>query len=313
MAACVLGAAAELDLFTLLAHQPATAAELAERIGANLRCTEVLLDAAVSLGLLDKAEGAYRTPAPLVPLLTMGAEQTVLPMLLHRMNILRGWTELAWTAKTGVPFPRRASIRGPIADREAFVAAMHTASGPIADEIVAAWGPPPFRHLLDVGGASGTWTLALLRAAPDARATLFDLPDAIAQATGRIGRAGCADRVTLAPGDFYRDELPKGADLAWLSAIVHQHSRSDNRELFRKIHRALEPGGTIAIRDVVMSPDHTQPTFGALFAINMIVNTEGGGTFSFAELAEDLQAAGFVDPQLALKTDTMSSIVTAKK
>lgn len=312
MVACVLGAAAELDLFTLLA-EPATAEQLTERVGGDLRCAEALLDAVVSLNLLDKTGGVYRTPEPLVPYLTEGAEQTVLPMIRHRMNILRGWTELAWTVKTGVPFPRHASIRGPMADREAFVAAMHTASGPIAGEVVAAWGPPRFRHLLDVGGASGTWTLALLQAMPEARATLFDLPDAVKQARERIGATEFNDRVTMAAGDFYQDELPRGADLAWVSAIVHQHSREDNRDLFRKVYRALEPAGMIAIRDVVMSEDHTMPTFGALFAINMIVNTDNGGTFSFEELADDLQAVGFRDPELAVKADDMSSIVTAVK
>jgi SAM-dependent methyltransferase len=309
----VLGAAAELDLFTLLADEPATAEQVAERLDGDRRCTEVLLDAAVSLDLLDKNDRTYSTPGPLVPYLTAGADATALPMVLHRMNVLRGWMQLAWIAKSGVPFPRQSSIRGPLADREAFVAAMHSVSGPIADDVIAGWGPPKFSHALDVGGASGTWTLALLRAMPGARATLFDLPDAVQQARERIGSTEFNDRVTLVVGDFYRDELPRGADLAFVSAIVHQHSRDRNRELFRKIHRALEPGGTIAIRDVVMNADHTGPTFGALFAVNMIVNTDTGGTFSFEEFAEDLQAAGFVNPQLMVKAEDMSSIVTATK
>jgi ubiquinone/menaquinone biosynthesis C-methylase UbiE len=313
MAACVLGAAAELDLFTLLADKPATAEQVTERIRGDRRCTEILLDAAVSLDLLDKIDGLYSTPDPLVPNLTEGADETILPMVRHRMNVLRGWVQLPWMAKSGVPFPRQSSIRGPLADREAFVAAMHSVSGPIADDVITRWGPPTFTHALDVGGASGSWTLALLRAMPDARATLFDLPDAIEQARERIGTTEFKDRVTMTVGDFYRDELPGSIDLAFVSAIVHQHSREHNRELFRKVHRALEPGGTIAIRDVIMDADHTSPQFGALFAVNMIVNTDTGTTFSFEELSEDLQAAGFANPQLALKTEDMSSIVTATK
>ncbi len=313
MGACVLGAAAELDLFSLLADEPATAEQVTERINGDLRCTEILLDAAVSLDLLDKADGLYSTPEPLKAYLTEDSEETTLPMVRHRMNVLRGWVQLPWMAKSGVPFPRQSSIRGPLADREAFVAAMHSVSGPIADDVITGWGPPKFTHVMDVGGASGSWTLALLRAMPEARATLFDLPDAVEQARARIGPTEFNDRVTLTVGDFYRDELPDGVDLAWVSAIVHQHSRKHNGELFRKIHRALVPGGTIAIRDVVMDADHTSPAFGALFAVNMIVNTDTGTTFSFEELAEDLQAAGFVNPQLAVKTDDMSSIVTAMK
>jgi hypothetical protein len=313
MAACVLGAAAELDLFTLLANEPATADEVTRWIDGDRRCTGILLDAAVSLDLLDKEDGIYSVPQSLVPYLTEGVEETVLPMIRHRMNVLRGWVQLPWMAKAGVPFPRQLSIRGILADREAFVAAMHSVSGPIADDVITGWGPPNFTHMLDVGGASGTWTMALLRAMPEARATLFDLPDAIEQAGERIGASEFADRVTLVVGDFYRDDLPTGVDLALVSAIVHQHSRQHNRELFRKVHSALETGGMIVIRDVVMSPDHTSPQFGALFAVNMIVNTDTGTTFSFEELAEDLRAAGFVNPELAVQAEDMNSIVTAVK
>jgi SAM-dependent methyltransferase len=313
MEACVLGAAAELDLFSLLTAEPSTASGVAERIGGDRRCTEVLLDAAAALCLLDKSGGVYSVPEPLQPLLTDGGEETALPMILHRMNILRGWAQLAWTAKRGGPCSRPSSVRGPEADRAAFVAAMHSASGPIADAVVSRWGPPRFRHLLDVGGASGTWTLALLRAMPGARATLFDLADAVEQARQRIAASDMRARVALVAGDFYQEELPGGADLVWLSAIVHQHSRRENRELFAKAFRALERGGRIAIRDAVMEADHTAPLFGALFAINMIVNTERGGTFSFEELAEDLLAAGFDNPQLAVQASDMSSIVVAVK
>ena len=126
---------------------------------------------------------------------------------------------------------------------------------------------------------------------------IFDLPDAIVQARDRLAGSKFSGRVTLAAGDFYSDELPRGADLAWISAIVHQHSRRHNRDLFGKVHRALEPGGWIAIRDIVMEPNRTQPAEGALFAVNMLVNTESGGTFTFEEFVEDLKAAGFVEPK----------------
>ena len=190
---------------------------------------------------------------------------------------------------------------------------MHSISGPVADELVARLLPLPFTHLLDVGGASGTWTMAFLRAVPEARATIFDLPDAIQQARDRLAGSPLAGRVQLASGDFYHDELPHGADFGWVSAIIHQHSREESRELFAKIHRALAPGGWIGVRDVVMEPDRVQPLAGALFAINMLVNTERGGTFTFAEIAEDLRSAGFADPELWLKGDQMDSVVLATR
>jgi hypothetical protein len=79
------------------------------------------------------------------------------------------------------------------------------------------------------------------------------------------------------------------------------------------VFAALRPGGRIAIRDIVMEPGRTQPLDGALFAINMLVNTDTGGTFTFEEFAEDLRAAGFVDPVLRIKDEGMNSVVEATK
>ena len=321
MSTCVLGAAAELDVFTALGEEPASADGLAERLSADVRAMAMLLDAVVALQLLDKHDGRYSVPAELLPLLSEDGPENVLPMLRHRLNVLRGWSQLAWVTKAGFPGPRTASIRGPAADRAAFVAAMHTYSGPMADELVAKLGPPQFGHLLDVGGASGTWTLAFLRAVPEATATIFDLPDAIGQARERIGgteslAAGGTDfagRVSFATGDFYVDDLPAEADYAWVSAIVHQHSRKLNRELFAKVYAALQPGGRIGVRDVVMEPCRTRPFDGAMFAINMLVHTETGATFTFEELAEDLQSVGFADPELKVKHEAMNSVVEATR
>ncbi len=311
--ACVLGAAAELGVFDALGHQPLSADGLAERLGADRRALPMLLDAAVALELLDKRDNLYSVPSQLLPLLTAESSENILPAIRHRMNVLRAWSQLAWVTMAGIPVPRQASIRGPEADRAAFVAAMHDYSGPVADELVRQLGPPQFDHLLDIGGASGTWTLAFLRAVPGAKATIFDLPDAVVQARQRIGNSEVAERVSFAAGNFYTDDLPAGADFAWVSAIVHQHSRRHNRELFLKVCAALQPGGQVAIRDVVMEPSRTQPREGALFAINMLVNTATGGTFTFDELAEDLQETGFVDPKLSVRHEAMNSVVVASK
>ncbi len=311
--ACVLGAAAELDVFTRLGDEALTAEQIALRLGADLRGTTTLLDALAALRLLEKQKGCYSVPAELRPLLTEGGDAAVLPMVRHRMNMLRGWSQLAWTAKAGFPAPHQSSLRGAAADRAAFIAAMHTVSGPRADGLVARLQPLEFEHMLDVGGASGTWTLAFLRAVPHAKATIFDLPDAIGQARARIAGTEFEPQVSFAAGDFYRDPLPSGADFAWVSAIIHQHSRAKSRELYTKVHEALRAGGRIGIRDIVMEADRVQPVAGALFAINMLVQTQDGGTFTFEEIAEDLEAAGFRSPELRIKSDEMESVVLASK
>ncbi|MBN1588205.1 MAG: methyltransferase domain-containing protein [Pirellulales bacterium] len=313
MPGCVVAAAAELDLFSALGDESLGLDELVDRLESDRRATRILLDALASLGVLDKQADRYSVPEALRTLLNAASPGNVLPMLYHRMNMVRRWSRLAWVVKSGVPAAPESSIRGAEADRAAFVAAMHTFSLPHAERLIDQLGPPRFTHLLDVGGASGTWTLALLRAMPGATATIFDLPDAVEQAARRLAGSEFADRVALVAGDFYEDDLPGGADFAWLGAIVHQHSREDNRRLLAKVRAALVPGGRVAIRDVVMEASRIEPPLGALFAVNMLVGTATGGTFTFDELAEDLEAAGFTEPTLAVRDAGMNSVVTAAK
>jgi predicted O-methyltransferase YrrM len=310
---CVLLAAVDLDLFSVLGPRSRTARELAADLGADARGIEVLLDALVSLGLLSKQGGEYSVPEGVAPLLGRHGPGSILAMAQHQANCLRRWAQLAKVVKTGRPAERAPSIRGEDADRAAFIGAMDNISGPMADGLVRELDSIQFRHLLDVGGASGTWTIAFLRARPAGEATLFDLPEVIPLAERHLKDVGLKDRVRLVAGDFLEDPLPRGADLAWVSAIVHQNSRKQNRLLFGRIFEVLETGGSILLRDIVMDPDRTSPPQGALFAVNMLVGTEGGGTFTFAELREDLEAAGFSEVALLRRDQGMNSIVLGKK
>lgn len=311
--ACVLGAAVELDIFSALGRKARTAPELARLLKATVRGTATLLDALVALELVVKRGARYSLRRELAPVLTESGARSFLPMLRHQCNCLRGWSQLAWVVRQGQPAERRPSIRGAEADRAAFIQAMDNVSAPTAPGLVKELRPLEFGHFLDVGGASGTWTVAFLRAVPGARATLFDLPDAMPHAARRIQQAGLGRRVKLVAGDFYRDPLPSGADFAWVSAIVHQNSRDQNRALFTKVHAALVARGRIAIRDVVMEPSRTAPRAGALFAINMLVHTPGGGTFTLAELDDDLRQAGFGPAKLWHSDPGMNSVVVATK
>ena len=311
--AAVFAAAADLDLFSALAAAPLSAAELARTLECDPRGLTILLDALVALRLLEKSGDRYSLPADLEALLTPNGAQTVLAMGQHQANCLRRWAQLAYVVKTGQPAQRRPGVRGETGDAEAFIGAMHNISAPNADQVIRGVQPLQFRHLLDIGGASGTWTIAFLRACPSAQATLFDLPHVIPMAQRRLAAAGLDQRVQLVAGDFATDALPLGADLAWVSAIIHQNSRAQNRALFAKVFAALALGGRIAIRDILMEPDRTQPVAGALFAVNMLVATEGGGTFTFAELREDLESVGFVAVTLARADEAMNAIVIANK
>jgi predicted O-methyltransferase YrrM len=311
--ACVLAAAADLDLFRALAEGPLTAGALADRLASDLRATTILLDALAALRLLDKRDGTYSLPPSAAEALGRSGPGSVLSMAQHQANCLRRWTQLAATVKSGRPCERTASLRGQAADQEAFILAMNDLASASAETVIRHIRPLEFRCLLDVGGASGTWTAAFLKACPPGRAILFDLPAVIPLARRRFDEAGLSGRITLVAGDYSSDPLPGGADLAWVSAIVHQNSRQENRDLFGKVAEALVEGGRIAIRDMLMEPSRTEPVAGALFAVNMLVGTGGGGTYTFEELREDLESAGFVEAVAAHREPSMSSILVARK
>jgi len=306
----VLLTGAELDIFTHLA-QPAASAELAEREGWQVRALTVLLDALSAIGLLLKEDGRYRTEPVLLPFLRSDTPRSVLPMVRHAATIWKNWSNLTRiVAETGGVEGRAGSFEDP-EDQKAFIGAMHVVGRVHAAGIVRVINPGPARRLIDVGGASGTYTIAFLEASAAMAATLFDLPGVVEMGRARIAEAGLTDRVTIAAGDFHTDPLPPGHDLALLSAIIHMNSPEENRDLYRKTFSALVPGGRIVIRDHVMTPDRTAPGSGALFAVNMLVATPGGGTYTFEEIKAGLEAAGFENVRLIQAEDRMMGLVEA--
>ena len=166
--------------------------------------------------------------------------------------------------------------------QKAFIGAMHVIGHELSIKLADAYDPKPFKKLLDIGGGSGTYTIAFLKKNSKMTAILFDLEDVIPFAEERIKAEGLQERVVLESGDFYVDALPEGFDLALLSAIIHQNSPKQNLGLFRKIYQALSRGGVLLIRDHIMDESRTYPPAGALFALNMLVNTQGGDTYTYS-------------------------------
>ena len=312
MASRVLLSGAELDLFTLLAEKPLSAEDVASATGARLRGVVILLDALSALGFLVKKDGWYHSEPPVAALLSATAPGSILPMVLHMATVWQNWSQITdiVLGKTMAGLETKGALAKD--NRKAFIGAMHVAASKAAPKIVAAINPGKARRLLDVGGGSGSYTLAMLSAVPEMRATLFDLPPVIEMARERIQAADMLDRVELVNGDFYKEELPPGHDLVLLSAIIHQSGYEQNEVLYGKIYHALNPGGRIVIRDHVMSADRTQPLEGALFAVNMLAGTSGGRTYTFDEIKDGLTAAGFTRINL-IQTKGMFSLVEGFK
>jgi hypothetical protein len=264
---------AELDLFTLTAAAPLTVEQIAERIGADRRALTILLDALAAMGLLIKQNGAYRTE-PSAPVTCADSPDRPDDHQLYR--------------PVGAVGPADGQGRGgePLVD--AHSSARCTPSPGRCRRIVN-WSIGGGAAALTGGGGP----ILAFGGSSRMRATIFDRPEVIGMAR-RVSAAGMAERVTLVAGDFESDPLPAGHDLAFVSAIIHQNSPAENTALFRKIFAALDPGGRVVVRDHVLSPDRTEPRAGALFAVNMLVGTEGGNSYTEAEIRTALTEAGFV-------------------
>ena len=308
----VILTAAELNLFTRLDRQQATADGLAEELECDKKALTRLLDCLVALQLLVKEDGTYR-PTDRGSLLSSRHSHTELPMVLHLNGLWETWSGFTETVKTGTNHRRKPVSEMGKDSLQDFIGAMHVVGRKLSKEIADSYDLSPFKTLLDIGGASGTYTAAFLNREPKMTAVLFDRPDVIPVAEEKLRAESLLDRVELVGGDFYNDELPTGCDLALLSAIIHQNSPEQNLELYRKIHRAILPDGKVLIRDHVMDPTRTHPPQGTLFAINMLVATEGGDTYTFDEIKNGLMAAGFVDVKMVRKGERMDCLVEARK
>jgi len=239
--------------------------------------------------------------------------ETVLPMVMHLNTLWTTWSSLTEIVRKGSNEQEKPGTIFEDESRKAFIGAMHVAGRGLSKEIADGYDLSRFKRLLDIGGASGTYTIAVLKKNPGMTGILFDLAGVIPMAKERIGEEGLLDRVELAIGDFYEDELPIGCDLALLSAIIHQNSNAENIELYRKIFRALDPGGAVLIRDHVMDESRTSPAGGAFFALNMLVNTRAGDTYTFGEIKESLETAGFTDVKWLRGGERMDGLVEARK
>lgn len=302
----------ELDLFTQIHRGIDMVGELAEKNRLNIRAATRLLDAMVVYGLLDKTDDRYQLSAEGL-LLSADHPETLLPMALHMNELWDSWSRLTQAVTLG-----KNSHSTPVSEKSdnnqrAFIGAMHVVGLKLSREIAEFLDLSPYDKLLDIGGASGTYTIAFLNQNPKMKAVIFDLKQVIPMAEARLSKAGMRDRVELAAGDFHTDPLPRGCDLALLSAIIHQNSPAQNQALYRKIHQALSPGGTLMIRDHIMEESRTVPPAGAVFALNMLVATESGDTFTFQEIKETLETAGFTDIRQIRSGERMDGIITARK
>jgi (2Fe-2S) ferredoxin/predicted O-methyltransferase YrrM len=283
--------ALELDVFTAVGDG-AGATEVAARLHTDPRATEMLLNVLVSLRLLVKQEAVFRNSPQAARYFTAGSRDNARPALLHTAHLWHRWSTLTDCVRAGT------SVAPEIADRgedwtEAFIAAMHRNASERAPLVVRTVGAENVRRMLDVGGGSGAYSIAFAQANPALCADILDLAAVGPIARRHIDKAGVEDRVKVRAGDLRSDHLGEGYDLVFISAICHMLSPNENLDLLRRCREALASGGRVVIQDFILEPDKTAPSFAALFALNMLVGTQAGSSYSEPEYAAWIGEAGF--------------------
>ena len=287
----ILLTAHELALFTALGNGRHTSAGIASLIGTDPRATERLMNALCAMGLLTKENGRFSN-SPAARDCLVRDSPGYLGGLMHTVHLWDTWATLTEAVRTGTGVRLRTVEQKQEEWRSAFIAAMHDRAVRQAPAVVEQIDLSQVTRVLDVGGGSGAYAMAFVRANAGISATVFDLPDVVPLTRGYIEREGLSQRVTTAPGDYLKDTLGKDFDLVFLSAIIHSNSPQENAELILKCARALRPGGRVVVQDFIMDEERLTPSPGAIFAINMLVGTESGNTYTEAEVSGWMTAAG---------------------
>jgi 2-polyprenyl-3-methyl-5-hydroxy-6-metoxy-1,4-benzoquinol methylase len=282
----------ELGVFTALGAQKKSSAAVAKKLRVNVRGLDRLMNALCALGLLRKKGPLFANSSFSARHLVDG-KPGYLGGLAHTANLWNRWTTLTRAVAHGGAVIRRRDRKGNEKKRvRGFIAAMHQRASVQAAATVGLLDLSAVMRTLDIGAGSGAFSIALVRKKQDLQATVFDLPDVIPLTRAYVKRAGLPARFTFHPGDFNKDEFKPGYDLVFLSAIIHMNSVADNKRLLKKCAKALNRGGQLVIQDYVMNADRTKPAAGAFFAMNMLVGTEAGDTFTESEVRDWMKGAG---------------------
>ncbi|HUU01456.1 MAG TPA: methyltransferase [Myxococcota bacterium] len=286
--------AIELDLFSAVGDG-ADASTLARQMDTDRRATESLLNALVAMELLEKRDGTYSNGPAAACFLAAGGQNDSRAAIMHSVHLWPRWSTLTECVRRGTSVTyQEMSGRG---DEwtTAFIAAMHKNAVLRAPMVVRAVGLEGVQRVLDVGGGSGAYAIAFAQAGENIRADVLDLPTVVPLAQRHIDEAGLDERVKTRIGDLRTDDLGSGYDLVFISAICHMLDPDGNRELLDKSFKALSSGGRVVIQDFILNSNKTGPKTAALFALNMLVGTSAGGTYSEREYTGWLQGAGFMD------------------
>jgi precorrin-6B methylase 2 len=311
----IIQAAVRHGVFDHLDTGPKTLEEMSVLTGASIRGLRAIMDALTGLSLLAKSDGRYSLTPESGAFLVSAKPSSYSGFFAHMSDLIPRWLNLSEVVQTGrseFQVNQESEGAGFFAD---FVNALFPMSYPVTQVLAGALGIDAAQQpvsVLDLAAGSGVWGIGLAKRSPMVKVTAVDWPGVLEITRANAERHGLGPRFTFVPGDLSAADFGSGHHVATLGHILHSEGEQRSRALLKKTADAMAPGGTIAIAEFLVDEDRASATGGLLFAVNMLVATENGGTFSFSEIASWLAEAGFADAR-TLDAPGPSPLILATK
>lgn len=313
----VLEAAIRHHVFDVLDSGPKSVAAISKATGASERGLTAIMNVLVGLDFLAKDQHGNYSLTPESAAFLVSTKPGFQGGLIRHTSqqLIPQWLHLNEVVATGQP-AAAVNQQGPGSEFFAeFVNDIFPMSYHVTQELAAHLNlkaSAATMSVLDLAAGSGVWGIGLAQSSAQVRVTAVDWPGVIPVTRKTVARFGLADRFTFVEGDLQQADFGTGHNVATLGHILHSEGIERSKALLSKTFNALAPGGTISIAEFLVNADRTGPLGGLIFAVNMLVNTERGDTFSFEEISGWLSEAGFVNAR-TLDTHGPSPLILATK
>jgi hypothetical protein len=313
----VLEAAIRHHVFDVLDSGPKSVSEISKATGASERGVSAIANVLVGLDFLAKDDQGNYSLTPESAAFLVSTKPGFQGGLIRHTSqqLIPQWLHLNDVVATGKPVAA-VNQQGPGTDFFAeFVNDIFPMSYHVTQELAAHLNLKDSAapvSVLDLAAGSGVWGIGLAQSSPHVRVTAVDWPGVIPVTRKTVARFGVADRFSFVEGDLQQADFGNGHNIATLGHILHSEGIERSKALLKKTFNALGSGGTIAIAEFLVNANRTGPLGGLIFAVNMLVNTDSGDTFSFEEISGWLSEAGFVNAR-TLDTHGPSPLVLATK
>ena len=310
----LLQTAVELQVFDFLDQSPLSLEEISSRTGASLRGLRALLNALVGFEFLARSDdGRYALTPESETFLVRSKPAYRGDFFKFVPRHIQNWLKLKDAVQSGEPVAMGDSEQElPEFFRELVKPLFNINFAPATTLAAELKTKRAINNVLDLGAGSGVWGIVLAAHFPEARVTAVDFPAVLEVTKQTAEKHGVADRFRFSAGDLLTADFGADYDVAILGHILHSEGEKRSRQLLAKVFNSLALGGTIAIAEWLVNKTRTAPSHSLMFAVNMLVHTKEGDTFSFEEISRWSFEAGFRDARL-LDAPGVSPLILATK